>query len=510
VAYDVFLKKETFFYYNRVYLLVSSLLSLVIPLIKIDSFNQAISNSYFVNLPEVFIGNVNQVTTETNDLTSQMESTLLTITNLYVLVAVLVFAVFLFKLFKIVRLILNSTKTKTENFTIVHLKNTNSAFSFFNYVFLGDTLSETEKQCIIEHEKIHVIEKHTLDLLWFETLKIIFWFNPLIYLYQNRISNIQEFIADQNAIKTNKSQYYQQLLQQVFNVKNCSFINPFFKQSLIKKRIIMLQKSKSKQVKLAKYLLLIPMVLGMLVYTSCVDSNSDNLESTKTQIEIPLLVNQVKEQIAVQGNISNPEEKALDLLFKTMKGKEFDPKLVEEVHQLIGKKDKSKLELKLANVFDAIQIKGNISDVDEIAIKDLLILTVDDSFSDPFFEDALSRVEIPFGVVDQSPVFPGCEDSSKDDQKKCFSDQITKHVANNFNSKSADNLNLNKGVQRIVTTFKINKSGEVSELKVKATHSDLEVEAKRVINSLPKMVPGMHEGKTVNVTYALPINFNIN
>ncbi|MGB6269167.1 MAG: hypothetical protein WBF67_09165 [Olleya sp.] len=93
-------------------------------------------------------------------------------------------------------------------------------------------------------------------------------------------------------------------------------------------------------------------------------------------MEIPFLVDQVKEQIVVQGNVSDEEDNALNLLQKVMKGKEFDPKLVETVQEFIAKNDKSALEQKVSKILDAIQIKGNISESDEDAINDLLSLTV--------------------------------------------------------------------------------------------------------------------------------------
>src|SRR5690606_40942951 len=101
---------------------------------------------------------------------------------------------------------------------------------------------------------------------------------------QNRVSVLHEFLADAEAVKHNKAQYYQNLLSQVFNAKQVSFIHPFFKQSLIKKRIVMLQKSKSKQVQLVKYALLIPMVFGMLVYSSC--SNENNANNLPEQVDL--------------------------------------------------------------------------------------------------------------------------------------------------------------------------------------------------------------------------------
>src|SRR5690606_23822223 len=193
---------------------------------------------------------------------------------------------FVFKLIKVVRLLLENPKTKWGDLLIVNVLKSNMAFSFFSYVFLGEHLNEKEKATILAHETVHVREKHTFDLLFFEMLRILFWFNPFVYMYQNRIMTLHEFIADQHAIKQHdKTQYYQNLLAQVFATQKISFINPFFKQSLIKKRIVMLQKSKSKQIHLLKYALLLPIVVGMLIYTSCDNDNREGevIEVTEEQ-----------------------------------------------------------------------------------------------------------------------------------------------------------------------------------------------------------------------------------
>ena len=194
---------------------------------------------------------------------------------LFYLGSAISFMIFALKLIKIIHMIYGNQKHQEFNLMIVNLKNSRDAFSFFNYIFLGEQLKNEERETILKHELVHVKQKHTFDMLFFEILRIIFWFNPFIYLYQNRASVVHEFLADAEAVKHNKIQYYQNLLSQVFNAQHVSFIHPFYKQSLIKKRIVMLQKSKSKQVQLLKFALLIPMVFGMLIYSSCSDTSSE-------------------------------------------------------------------------------------------------------------------------------------------------------------------------------------------------------------------------------------------
>ncbi|WP_142785066.1 M56 family metallopeptidase [Changchengzhania lutea] len=515
VIYDAFLKKETFFNYNRFYLLITTVLSLIIPFIKIDGFKNVVSDNFIIALPEVFIGQKRIIENNAASLISNSTATSMPLWEIVMYSGMAVAGIiFLYKFIEIVALIINNPKIYEGNFTLVTLLKSTVAFSFFNYIFLGELIDTKDKDAILKHEHIHAKEKHSLDLLFFEFLRIIFWFNPLVYMYQQKIMTVHEFIADANAIKKqNKQHYYQNLLSQVFETKNVSFINPFFKQSLIKKRIVMLSKSKSKQVNLFKYALLVPIILGMLIYTSCsensksVDENSAINEEVTT--EIIEKIKAVKNQIQIQGDINETEERGLGLLTQIMKESELNPELVKSVNDYNAMSPKTELVKKISAVFDEIQIHGELSDADVKAIKGLLVLTNENGLNDPFFSDVLNDVDIPFGIIDEVPVFPGCESlTNNEERKKCMSRNISDHVNKNFNIKLANTLNLT-GRQRINVIFKIDNQGNITGVKSRAPHPELEAEAIRVIKTLPKMIPGEHQGKKVNVPYSLPIIFEI-
>ena len=118
-------------------------------------------------------------------------------------------------------------------------------------------------------------------------------------------------------------------------------------------------------------------------------------------------------------------------------------------------------------------------------------------------------VEVPYAVIDQPPLFDGCEASgSKDHDKRCTSDNIAQFVNKNFNVAIAEELNL-KGRQRINVIFKIGEDGKVRNVMARAPHPALEAEAVRVIQSMPNFTPGKQKGKTVTVPYSLPILFQV-
>lgn len=517
LVYDLFLKKETFFNWNRGYLLATAALSLVLPFIKIDRFKDVVPQDYIVSLPEIILGQTGVSSNSTIVLDPVIiESHSLSILEM-VFYSGLVIALFLFllKVTKILILIIKNPKQSLGNVVLVELLNSSAAFSFFHYIFLGEHINKEDKDTILKHELIHTEQKHTIDLLFLEVLRVLFWFNPLVYMYQRRLATLHEFIADANALKhQDKDSYYQNLLAQVFETKNISFINTFFNQSLIKKRIVMLSRTKSKQIHLFKYALLIPLVFGMLVYTSCIQKgtaqNQDANITTNLDGESPLIekIKAVKTQIEIQGNVSEDEAKGLDLLLKMIKHNELNQGVISEVQRFISSEYQSKLHEHISAVFEQIQIQGQLSNDEEKALKGLLILTSDDGFNDPFFADMLQQVSIPFGVIDQAPIFPGCESLSKDEQKQCTTEKITQHIVKNFNTKIGVDLGIT-GRERINVIFKIDREGGVIGVRSRASHPDLEAEAIRVVNTLPRMIPGTHKGKRVTVPYTLPIIFKI-
>jgi bla regulator protein BlaR1 len=133
--------------------------------------------------------------------------------------------------------------------------------------------------------------------------------------------------------------------------------------------------------------------------------------------------------------------------------------------------------------------------------------------SEEIIEDLEALVngnDFPFAVVGKAPTFPECESlSTNDEQKKCVSDEITRFVQKNFNTGLAKDLGL-KGRQQISTIFKIDTNGNVIDIRSRAANQSLEEEAKRVIGMLPKFIPGEHKGEKVNVSYSLPIVFQVN
>ena len=309
-VYDLFLRKETFFKWNRLYLLATPILTFIIPVLKFDGFKNTVSEDYIVMLPEVVLNP--QVVIEQTSFAQEIQNYFFQIFY----VGLVIFSIlFIYKLFKILKLIADNHISKKENYTLVFLEKEHKAFSFFNYIFIGKSLLKRNELQIVKHELVHSEQYHTLDLLLFELLKIVMWFNPLIYIYQKRITLLHEYISDAEVVKeTDKKSYFNKLLKETFDIENISFVNQFYKHSLIKKRVIMIAKEKSRSVKQLKYLMLIPLMVSMLLYVSCTDKTVDE-NSVEEIIEVVETNDYEKKSKVEEGELIEVVEETEDVPF---------------------------------------------------------------------------------------------------------------------------------------------------------------------------------------------------
>jgi len=116
--------------------------------------------------------------------------------------------------------------------------------------------------------------------------------------------------------------------------------------------------------------------------------------------------------------------------------------------------------------------------------------------------------DVPFAIIEDVPVYPGCK-GNKEKLRACLQEKITKHVNRKFNAELASDLGLSPGVKRIFVMFKIDKTGNITNVQARAPHVKLQQEAIRVVKLLPKMTPGKQRGRPVGVKYSLPIAFKV-
>jgi len=112
--------------------------------------------------------------------------------------------------------------------------------------------------------------------------------------------------------------------------------------------------------------------------------------------------------------------------------------------------------------------------------------------------------DVPFAIIEDAPVYPGCK-GNKAEKRKCLQEKIKEHVNKYYKTELAGELGLSPGKKKVYVQFKIDKNGEIVDIRARGPHARLEKEAVRVVDKLPKMVPGKQRGRSVGVKYTLPI-----
>ena len=140
-------------------------------------------------------------------------------------------------------------------------------------------------------------------------------------------------------------------------------------------------------------------------------------------------------------------------------------------------------------------IESTETDQDEIIIEEIEVV---DEFED---------IDVPFAVIEDVPVFPGCESVAKSQRRACFQEQMNKHIRKNFRY---PDIAQEMGIQgRVYVNFIIAKDGSITNIRMRGPDKNLENEAARIIGRLPKMTPGKQRGRAVRVPFSIPITFRL-
>lgn len=127
--------------------------------------------------------------------------------------------------------------------------------------------------------------------------------------------------------------------------------------------------------------------------------------------------------------------------------------------------------------------------------------------SEVAIEEVEEDIEVPFAVVESVPIYPGCEGGNKKELRDCFQKKIMQHVKKNFRY---PDLAIELGLHgKVFVIFVVDKDGMVTKIRTRGPDKILEKEAKRIVTSLPRMIPGKQRGKPVKVPFSLPINFHL-
>ncbi|PJJ79097.1 M56 family metallopeptidase [Mucilaginibacter auburnensis] len=287
LAYCIFFSKETHYQLNRFYLLFSCLAAFVLPLVQVNALKppvvQKVQVFDYTALP----------TTESVAIIKPVEPakpilSSLTFDNFlmaaYVAGALIVLVILIVKLYSIFKLT-HHKKATYGNYNVVYLDDTETAFSFFNYLFVGTTAAGTDT--IITHEMVHIRQRHSADIMFLELIKVMCWFNPVVYLLQNSLKTIHEYIADEKAAAADEDTiaYSTFLLNNAYGTGGLSITHSFFNYNLLKKRIIMLNQQRSGNLARLKYLITLPACAGMLCASTLAFSKTYGWHIGKMRVE---------------------------------------------------------------------------------------------------------------------------------------------------------------------------------------------------------------------------------
>ena len=267
-AYYFLLRKETFFNSSRWFLLAGLITSVVLPFLVYTKIiwiepapiqNSALSSNF--NYSQAYVPHA--IVNEPFEI--NWNYVMLAIYAIGFLALFIKFAIDFYSLNSVLK---GKEIQQQADFKFVDIKENIAHFSYFDYIVYNSSMfTPAELENILEHEKVHSDQNHTVDVLISRVFCVLFWFNPIIWLYKKAILQNLEFIADSEAAKKiSDKKAYQYTLLKITTHESCVAITNHFYQSLIKKRIVMLNKNQSKKRNYLKYFAVIPALVIFVLF----------------------------------------------------------------------------------------------------------------------------------------------------------------------------------------------------------------------------------------------------
>ncbi|WBU90898.1 M56 family metallopeptidase [Cellulophaga omnivescoria] len=297
ICFQVFLRNETFFKANRWFLLAGIFVAMAFPFLIITKI-------VFVNTPVVDFNKLTNIVV--NQSSVENINWWLVILIAYAAGCLFFLGRFLMQLASLFSLINKGTSTRVGKYKMVEVTADTSAFSFFNYIVYNPSLhTANELKTIIKHEELHAKQKHSLDMLLTHLLCVLQWANPFAWWYKKMVSVNLEYLVDDAIVShQNKKEYQYLLLQQsVHSMASLTVTNTFF-NSLVKKRIVMLNKSKSRKESILKMGLVIPMLFCAVVVFNTETIAQSKPVSNDLVNEVPkITVTENSETVSVKDSV---------------------------------------------------------------------------------------------------------------------------------------------------------------------------------------------------------------
>ena len=275
LMYQLFLSRDTMYSRNRIFILLSFILSLILPLISIETRVPHDLQVFGRDLTGITIpGTVPAQESAANNFSFNWKNLLLVIYLTGVVAAGLKLVVETISLFLLI------VRKKKDERNIISLSDSRtSGFSAFGHIFIDKSLDPDEAEEIIRHEQKHLNRFHFFDILLAEILKVIQWFNPFVYLFDKSLRAVHEFQADEECLSSGipVHSYQGLVMNQVFRSRIFNPSSSFSNPTLIKKRMIMMTKKRSKALANLKIVLALPVLAVLLIiFSNCTEKITFN------------------------------------------------------------------------------------------------------------------------------------------------------------------------------------------------------------------------------------------
>ena len=279
------LRNKRFHQYNRFYLLSVLIISWIIPIAKIQYWNETNQNEQPVAIKLLTVVSTSDAFVEASAKSTEVYWNLDNIATLgFALISTTFLVWLLIGLVRIARLIKANPKQSWNNIHFVSTTAKGSPFSFFKYIFWNKNIDpETAYgKHILQHELTHVAEKHSVDKLFVNILLVIGWVNPFLWLIRKELNMIHEFIADRKAINDgDTSAFAAMLLRSTYPEHDFALTNSFF-HSPIKRRLSMLTTSKKPRYSYIRRLMVLPLTCFVFVFFAfqAKEKSANNFDNT--------------------------------------------------------------------------------------------------------------------------------------------------------------------------------------------------------------------------------------
>ena len=398
------------------------------------------------------------------------------------------------------RLARRGRKVEWHGVRVLAVEGDNVPFSFFRWIFVQPgNHSEGELEEILAHEQAHVCQWHSLDVVVSELLCCLFWFNPAVWLAKRCVRQNLEFLADRAVVHSgfDRKNYQYHLLRLSYGVNIGQIVNNF-NVSPLKKRIMMMNKKKSRHAGALKYALLLP-VAGLLVLSAnaeAVAETAENVVAHWTADEGPVRMTGV-----VVDENGKPLPGVTVIIKGSMLGVATD---AEGRFEIVSPEGKTLVFTYVGRKTQEVAFDAGTTDikvvmpVEDVELNPLVAADVESILS-----QAADAAEEEGAVVEQGEVYKVVEDMPQFPGGNAFR-YLAQHIR--YPEEAVKN-----GIEGIVyVQFVVDKDGKIVEPKVvQGVCPELDAEALRVVSGMPAWKPGMQRGKPVAVSFVLPVVFHL-